>query len=154
MISPYNDEYFMRVALSLAREAEEADEIPVGAIIVTGNKIIGKGYNQTEMLKDSTAHAEMIAITAATEYLGAKYLQGCRMYVTLEPCVMCAGALHWSQIDEVVFGATDPKKGYSSYSSESGQSVLHPSTVVKSGILEKECSTIVENFFKRIRDRK
>jgi tRNA(adenine34) deaminase len=153
MIDPFNDEYFMREAYRLAQKADESGEIPVGAVVVAGNQIIGKGFNQTEKLKDSTAHAEMIALTSAFQYLGAKYLHECRLFVTLEPCIMCAGALQWSQIDEIIFGAKDPGKGYSLFSSSKGKSILHPRTSVKSGVMEVECGQIVEEFFKRIRDK-
>ena len=142
----------MKAAYQLALKAEEAGEIPVGAVIVAGNKIIGKGYNQTETLNDSTAHAEMIALTSAFQHLGAKYLHECRMFVTLEPCAMCAGALHWSQIDEVIYGAKDLKKGFSLYKSSTGDNLLHPKTKVKSGIMQEECGGIVEEFFRRIRN--
>jgi len=153
MIDPFNDEYFMREAFRLAQKADEAGEIPIGAVVVAGNQIIGKGFNQTEMLKDSTAHAEMIAITSAFQFLGAKYLHECRLFVTLEPCVMCAGALHWSQIHQLIFGAKDPGKGYSLYSSPRGKKILHPKTPVKSGVMGKECALLVEEFFKKIRDK-
>lgn len=153
MIDPYTDEFFMREAYRLAQKAEESGEIPVGAVVVAGNQIIGKGFNQTETLKDSTAHAEMIALTSAFQYLGSKYLHDCRMFITLEPCVMCAGALHWSQIGEIIFGAKDPGKGYTLFSSNKGKAILHPRTGVKLGIMEKECGLIVEEFFKKIRDK-
>lgn len=152
MIEPYNDEYFMKAAYRLAQQAEESGEIPVGAVVVAGNQIIGKGYNQTEKLKDSTAHAEMIALTSAFQYLGAKYLPDCRIYVTLEPCAMCAGALHWSQIDEIIIGARDEKKGFSLFQGPKGSAIIHPRTQVKFGIMEDQCREIVEEFFKRIRD--
>jgi len=153
MIDPYSDEYFMKQAYLLAQEAEEAGEIPVGAIVVAGNQIIGRGYNQTETLKDCTAHAEMIALTSAFQYMGGKYLHECRLFVTLEPCVMCAGALHWSQIDEIIFGAKDPKKGYSLFTGLKGEKVTHPRTSIKFGIMEEQCGLIVEEFFKRLRDK-
>jgi tRNA(adenine34) deaminase len=144
----YSHEYFMAKALELAIQAAEAGEIPVGAVIVAGgSKIIGKGSNQTEQLNDVTAHAEIIAITAATQYLGAKYLKECTLYVTLEPCIMCAGALHWSQIDRVIFGASDTKRGFSRVSPP----VLHPKTNVVKGILETDCEMILKNFFNGLR---
>lgn len=143
----------MRSAYQQAKKAEESGEIPVGAVVVAGNQIIGKGYNQTEKLKDSTAHAEMIALTSAFQYLGAKYLPECRIYVTLEPCAMCAGALHWSQIDEIVIGAKDHKKGYSLFQGPKGSSIVHPKTKVRFGIMEEQCREIVERFFKKIRDK-
>ncbi|MFY7909691.1 MAG: nucleoside deaminase [Emticicia sp.] len=144
----YSHEYFMAKALDLAIQAGEAGEIPVGAIVVAGgSKIIGKGSNQTEQLNDVTAHAEIIAITAATQFLGAKYLKDCTLYVTLEPCVMCAGALHWSQIDRIVFGASDTKRGFNRVS----PSILHPKTSVVKGILETDCEMLLKNFFKGLR---
>lgn len=132
------------------REAELArleDEVPIGAVIVCKGRVIAKGHNMTERLNDPTAHAEMIAITAATEALGGKYLNECTLYVTVEPCPMCAGALAWSQIGKVVYGASDPKRGYSKFS----PSLLHPKTEVISGVLAEECSTIVTDFFKNKR---
>ena len=153
MIEPYNDEYFMRAAYRLAQEAEKSGEIPVGAVVVAGNQIIGKGHNQTESLRDSTAHAEMIALTSAFQYLGAKYLQECRIYVTLEPCVMCAGALHWSQIDKIIIGAKDLKKGYSLFKGPGGASIIHPKTKIKTGVLGESCGSIIEDFFKKIRKK-
>ena len=152
MIEPYNDEYFMKAAFRMAQEAEKSGEIPVGAVVVAGNQIIGKGYNQTESLRDSTAHAEMIALTAAFQYLGAKYLHECRIYVTLEPCVMCAGALHWSQIDQIIIGAKDLKKGYSLFNGPGGAQIIHPKTKIKTGVLGDSCSSIIEEFFKKIRE--
>jgi tRNA(adenine34) deaminase len=144
----YSHEYFMAKALDLAIQAGEAGEIPVGAIVVAaGSKIIGKGSNQTEQLNDVTAHAEIIAITAASQYLGAKYLKDCTLYVSLEPCVMCAGALHWSQIDRIVFGASDAKRGFSRVNT----AILHPKTSIVKGILESDCETILKNFFKGLR---
>lgn len=138
----------MAKALDLAIRAGEVGEIPVGAIIVAGgSKIIGKGNNQTEQLNDITAHAEIIAITAASQFLGAKYLKECTLYVTLEPCIMCAGALYWSQIERIVFGASDPKRGFSSVS----PNVLHPKTEIIKGILETDCQIVLKNFFKTLR---
>lgn len=138
----------MNKALQLAAMAYDEGEIPVGAIIVAdGNKIIGKGYNQTERLNDVTAHAEILAISAASQYLGAKYLKECTLYVTLEPCVMCAGALAWSQIDRIVFGAPDDKRGFSGFS----QRITHPKTQVISGILEEDCKGLMRDFFNKLR---
>lgn len=142
----FTDEYFMRIALNEAATAFERDEIPVGAIIVTNNKIIAKAHNLTETLTDVTAHAEMQAITSAANYLGGKYLQDCTLYVTLEPCIMCGGALYWSQISKVVYGASDPKRGFKAKIGE-----LHPKTEIVSGVLEDECSFIMKEFFQRKR---
>ena len=142
----FTDEYFMRIALNEAATAFERDEIPVGAIIVTNNKIIAKAHNLTETLTYVTAHAEMQAITSAANYLGGKYLQDCTLYVTLEPCVMCGGALYWSQISKVVYGASDPKRGFKAKIGE-----LHPKTEIVSGVLEDECGLIMKEFFQRKR---
>jgi tRNA(adenine34) deaminase len=147
MTSDFLDNYFMAEALRQAQRAFDDGEIPVGAIVVVGERIIGKGYNQTERLKDVTAHAEMLAITAASEYLGGKYLQDCTLYVTLEPCVMCAGALYWTQMKRVVFGAPDEKRGFIKL----GKNVLHPKTQLKTGILAEESQELLLNFFKRLR---
>ncbi|MCE2681897.1 MAG: nucleoside deaminase [Flavobacteriia bacterium] len=147
MISPFNDEYFMRQALMEAQKAFEKDEVPVGAVVVVNNQIIARSHNFTEHLHDVTAHAEMQAITAAAENIGGKYLSGCTLYVTLEPCVMCAGALYWSQIDKVVFGARDPNRGAGRYQSE----LYHPKTLVTNGILEAECSALLVEFFQKKR---
>jgi len=132
----------MKKALQEAMKALEKEEIPVGAIIVINNKIIASSHNLTEMLNDVTAHAEMQSITAAANYLGGKYLINCTLYVTLEPCQMCAGALYWSQISKVVYGAADPKRGFLNLGTQ-----LHPKTAIVSGILELECSTILKQFF-------
>lgn len=142
----FTDEYFMRIALNEATTAFERDEIPVGAIIVTNNKIIAKAHNLTETLTDVTAHAEMQAITSAANYLGGKYLQDCTLYVTLEPCIMCGGALYWSQISKVVYGASDPKRGFKAKIGE-----LHPKTEIVNGVLEDECGLIMKEFFQRKR---
>lgn len=142
----FTDDYFMRIALNEAITAYEKDEIPVGAIIVCNNKIIAKAHNLTETLTDVTAHAEMQAITSAANYLGGKYLQDCTLFVTLEPCVMCGGALYWSQISKVVYGASDEKRGFKNKIGE-----LHPKTKITSGILEDECSELMKNFFLRKR---
>ncbi|MFO0357870.1 MAG: nucleoside deaminase [Sphingobacteriaceae bacterium] len=143
----YTHEHFMREALKEAQKAFDADEVPVGAVIVANNKIIGRAHNLTELLNDVTAHAEMQAITSAANSLGGKYLIDCAIYVTLEPCVMCAGALFWSQVSKIVYGASDTKRGYSLM----GQTVLHPKTEIISGILEKECSELLKDFFKKKR---
>lgn len=139
-----NDERFMREAISEARKALAQDEIPIGAVVVANGMIIGRGHNLTETLHDVTAHAEMQAITAAAEWLGGKYLDQCTLYVTVEPCVMCAGAIAWSQLGRLVFGAADEKRGYQRYA----PNALHPKTEVTSGILADECSTIMKEFFK------
>ena len=138
------DEEYMRKALMEAQRAFDEDEIPVGAIIVCQDKIISRAHNLTEMLHDVTAHAEMQAITSGANMLGGKYLKDCTLYVTVEPCVMCAGALGWSQIPRVVFGASDEKRGFLRYA----PNALHPKTTVTSGILEEECRTIMQEFFK------
>ena len=148
MGTPFTDEYFMKKALYEAQLAYDRHEIPVGALIVIENKIIAKTHNLTEMLNDVTAHAEMQAITSAANYLGGKYLKGCTLYVTLEPCQMCAGALNWSQITKVVFGASDPQKGYKKL-----EAALHPKTLVVCGILENECSEILLRFFSEKRKK-
>lgn len=137
----------MEIALSLAEEAAEAGEIPVGAVVVCRNRIIGKGRNQTEELNDVTAHAEILAITAATQYLGGKYLSDCTLYVTLEPCVMCAGALFWAQIGRLVIGAADPKRGYSRIQ----PSLLHPKTRLETSVLANESQELLTKFFRRLR---
>lgn len=137
------DEKFMREAMKEAEMAAYEDEVPIGAVVVCRGRIIGKGHNMTEKLHDATAHAEMIAITAATEALGGKYLNDCTLYVTVEPCPMCAGALNWSQIGRIVYGAPDPKRGYSLFS----PSLLHPKTEVIGGVLEQECGALVRDFF-------
>lgn len=143
MISPYNDEFFMKQALQEAHKAFELDEVPVGAVVVANNQIIARAHNFTEHLDDVTAHAEMQAITAAAEFLGGKYLSGCTLYVTVEPCVMCAGALYWSQLDKVVFGTRDEKRGAGRFQNQ----LYHPKTLVLNGVLEKECSEIMLRFF-------
>ena len=143
----FTDEYFMKEALREAAKALEADEIPVGAVIVCRNRIIGRGHNLTVTLNDPTAHAEMQAFTAATNSLGSRYLDECTLYVTLEPCVMCAGASFWTQIGRVVYGADDPKRGYTLLK----DTILHPSTVVTSGIMLKECGSLLTEFFRKKR---
>ena len=141
------DEKFMREALREAGYAADEDEVPVGAVVVCRGRIIGRGHNMTENLHDPTAHAEMIAITAATEAMGGKYLNDCTIYVTVEPCPMCAGALAWSQIGRVVYGAADPKRGFSLYS----PSLMHPKTEITAGILAGECGETVSAFFREKR---
>lgn len=138
------DEKFMRMALAEAHEAGDAGEIPIGAVVVCQDKIIARAHNLTETLHDVTAHAEMQAITAAADSLGGKYLKGCTLYVTVEPCVMCAGALGWSQIERVVYGAADEKRGFSRFAPEA----LHPKTTVVSGVLEEDCRQLMQDFFK------
>ena len=145
-IEVYNDEYFMEQALREAHLAMAEDEVPVGAVVVVNKKIIGRGHNLTERLQDVTAHAEIQAITAASSYLGAKYLVDCTLYVTLEPCVMCAGALFWSQIGKVVYAADDPKRGYTRQNL-----MLHPSTEIEKGLKQKEASDLLIRFFQRKR---
>ncbi len=139
----YSDIYFMNEALKEARKAYDADEVPVGVVIVAENKIIARAHNLTELLNDVTAHAEMQAITSAANFIGGKYLNECVLYVTLEPCLMCAGALYWSHITKVVYGASDDKKGFSKLN----QPVLHPKTVIVKGVLEEECSKLLKEFF-------
>ncbi|MBN1133012.1 MAG: nucleoside deaminase [Bacteroidales bacterium] len=146
----FSDEYFMNEALKEAYKAFESGEIPVGAVVVDHNRIIARAHNSTQKLLDVTAHAEMIAITAAANFLGSKYLTECTIYITLEPCLMCAGALAWSQIPRVFFGTCDPKAGYSTY----GIRVFHPKTVVRSGFLEPECAQVIKRFFLERRDLK
>ena len=143
----FDDNYFMETAYNQALLALEAGEVPVGAVIVSQNKIIAKAYNQTEMLSDVTAHAEILAITAAEQYLGAKYLKDCTLYVTIEPCVMCAGALYWAQLGKLVFGAKDPKRGFT----QMQPLVTHPKTLIRYGVLEYECQELMQNFFKNLR---
>ena len=146
-MNPFSHEYFMDQALLLAQQAAEAGEIPVGALVVCRQRVIGKGYNQTEQLHDVTAHAEMIALTAASQYLGAKYLTECTLYVTLEPCVMCAGAIFWAQVGEVVFGVSDERRGFSRIT----PSLLHPKTRLLSGIRAEESQTLLVKFFRGLR---
>lgn len=142
MENPFNDTYFMKKALQEAETAFEKGEIPVGAVIVVDNKIIARTHNLTELLHDVTAHAEMQAITSAANFLGGKYLKGCTLYVTLEPCQMCAGALYWSQISKIVFGARDEQRGFVSMGTK-----LHPKTEVVSGVLADEASDLMVRFF-------
>ena len=142
LINPFSDEYFMRKAIVEAQIAFDKGEIPVGAIIVVDNKIIARSHNLTELLNDVTAHAEMQSITAAANFLGGKYLINCTLYVTIEPCQMCAGALYWSQISKIVFGARDENRGYLNMGTQ-----LHPKTTVVHGVLESECSELMKRFF-------
>ncbi len=144
----FTDEYFMREALKEARKAFELNEVPVGAVVVCQNKIIGRAHNQTEQLTDSTAHAEMLAITAASHFLGSKYLNECTLYVTLEPCVMCAGALHWVQLQKLVFGAKDIQRGYSLVE----KNLLHLKTEVFSGVGAIESKELLNQFFAKLRE--
>lgn len=137
------DEYYMRSALEQARQALERDEIPIGAVVVCEGRVIARGSNMTEMLHDVTAHAEMLAITSAASLLHGKYLTQCTLYVTVEPCVMCAGAIGWAQISRVVYGASDPKRGFTVFAPKA----LHPKTEVTAGILEEECATLMREFF-------
>ncbi|HNX21420.1 MAG TPA: nucleoside deaminase [Bacteroidales bacterium] len=143
----FSEEYFMKMAYREAEKAMEKDEIPVGAVVVLNQMVIGRGHNLTQTLQDVTAHAEMQAITAATNHIGAKYLNDCTLYVTLEPCVMCAGAIAWAQLGSLVYGAADPKKGFTLVK----HNILHPKTLVKSGIMEQECSEILIEFFNKKR---
>jgi tRNA(adenine34) deaminase len=143
----FSEEYFMKMAYREAEKALEKDEIPVGAVVVMNQMVIGRGHNLTQTLQDVTAHAEMQAITAATNHIGAKYLNDCTLYVTLEPCVMCAGAIAWAQIGSLVYGASDPKKGFTLIE----HNILHPKTLVKRGIMEQECGEIIKEFFNKKR---
>lgn len=142
-----DDEYYMRQALREARAAADEDEVPIGAVVVLGDSVIARAHNQTEQLGDATAHAEMLAFTAAAEYLGGKYLQECILYVTVEPCPMCAGAAGWTQVGRIVYGAADPKRGYTLLSGP----LLHPKTEVTAGVLADECGALVREFFKKKR---
>lgn len=147
MLTVFSDEHFMKQALQEAQLAYEKDEIPVGAVVVCRNRIIARAHNQTELLTDVTAHAEMLALTAAANSLGGKYLNECTIYVTLEPCVMCAGALSWAQLGRLVFGASDEKRGFMRY----GKGLLHPKTQVEMGIMDEECGELVKRFFQEKR---
>ncbi len=145
-----SDEYFMKQALDEAVKAYEEGEVPIGAIITVNNRVIARAHNRTEALNDVTAHAEMQAITSAAENLGGKYLQECTLYVTVEPCAMCAGALGWSQIGRIVYGAPDPKRGFFSYYN-TGKSPLHPKTEITGGVLEEESRQLMQSFFRLLR---
>ncbi len=148
MILDSTPEHFMKEALKEALKAFDADEVPIGAVVVHGNRIIGRGHNLTERLNDVTAHAEMQAFTAAANFIGAKYLVDCTLYVTIEPCVMCAGAAYWTQISKVVYGARDEKKGFQNFSDE----LLHPKTILVGGVMAGECAELMKEFFKKKRD--
>ena len=143
-INPFDDNYFMKEALKEAEKALGKNEVPVGAVVVCENQIIARAHNYTENLNDVTAHAEMQAFTAAADYLGGKYLNECTLYVTLEPCLMCAGAAYWSQIKKIVYGAKDRERGFSKLS----ETILHPKTEVESGLMSAECSKLLTDFFK------
>lgn len=146
-VSLETDEKYMRLAIKEAQEAFDSDEVPVGAVIVSGGRVVGRGHNLVETLVDVTAHAEIQAITAAASTLGGKYLIDCTLYVTVEPCVMCAGALAWSQIGRIVYGASDAKRGYSRI----GDRLLHPRTEVRAGVLAEECERLMTDFFAKLR---
>lgn len=147
MLSVQSDEHFMKQALVEAQKAFDADEVPVGAVVVAQGRIIARAHNLTELLKDVTAHAELQAFTAASDFLGGKYLKGCTLYVTLEPCVMCAGAAYWTQLDKVVIGAPDTKRGFSFVK----DNLLHPKTKVVTGVLAEESSSLLKAFFENKR---
>lgn len=147
IITASQDEKYMRMAIDEAERALAKREVPIGAIVVAGDRVVGRGHNLVETLGDATAHAEMQAITAAMSTLGGKYLSDCVLYVTVEPCVMCGGALAWSQIGRVVYGAPDPKRGYSTYS----ERIMHPRTKVLSGVLAEECEALMTRFFEQLR---
>ncbi len=147
MLSIQSDEFFMKTAIREAQIAYEKNEVPVGAVVVWNNQIIAKAHNQMESLQDATAHAEMIAITSAANYIGNKYLKECTIYVSLEPCVMCAGALRWSQIQRLCYGASDDKNGFMRF----GKELLHPSTEVLYGLLSEECAELMSSFFQQKR---
>jgi tRNA(adenine34) deaminase len=148
MLAVFSDEHFMKEALKEAQKAFDKDEVPVGAVIVCENKIIARAHNMTEQLNDVTAHAEMLAFTSATDFLGGKYLNECTLYVTLEPCVMCAGASYWTQLKKVVYAASDDKRGFKRIS----PSLLHPKTQVLSGVLKNEASELIQTFFQKKRN--
>ncbi|MFT6844347.1 MAG: tRNA(adenine34) deaminase [Flavobacteriales bacterium] len=151
-IGVYTDEHFMKLALAEAQKALEKDEVPVGAIVVCKNQVIARAHNLTETLTDVTAHAEMQAITSASEYLGGKYLKDCVMYITLEPCVMCAGALKWSQIGKIIYGAADKKQGSNAIQQQLlAPGIFHPKTTLVGGLCEEECSSILTQFFEKKR---
>ena len=143
MVEIFSDTYFMQQALREANEAFATDEVPVGAVLVSQNQIIARAHNSVELLSDVTAHAEMIAITSAMQYLGSKYLPECTLYVTIEPCPMCAGALRWSQIGRVVYGASDDKGGFMRF----GKQMLHPTTILEFGVMFEECGELMKSFF-------
>ncbi len=142
-----DDIYYMKMALKEAAYAYEEDEVPIGALVVCNNQVIGKGYNQVEKLIDVTAHAEMLALTAASNYLGSKFLEQCTLYVTIEPCLMCATALRWARIGRIVYGADEPKSGFTTLNKQ----VFHPATEITSGVLADECAELMKQFFKEKR---
>lgn len=144
----FTDEYFMREALKEAAKAFDISEVPVGAVIVCKNRIIARAHNQTEKLTDATAHAEMLAVTSAANFLGSKYLNECTLYVTLEPCVMCAGALHWVQMQKLIYGASDPQRGFTLVNTP----LLHPRTEVVKGVRADEAKAMIDNFFDKLRN--
>jgi len=148
-LSIHSDEHYMKEALKQAQMAFEEGEVPVGAVIVCNNQIIARAYNQTERLKDATAHAEMLAITAAENYLGAKYLNECKMYVTLEPCIMCAGATYWSQLGAVIYGARDDRRGFNRIN----EAITHPKTEISTGVLADACGKMMSDFFSKLRNK-
>lgn len=148
-----DDERFMRLALAEAEAAFDSDEVPVGAVIVARGQIIARGHNLCERLHDFTAHAEMQAFTAASEFLGGKHLDKCTLYVTLEPCPMCAGAAFWTRIGRIVYGASDAKRGYNRWGTATEERILHPQTVVRGGVLEAQCSDLVKRFFRAKRQK-
>lgn len=147
ILNPFSDEYFMKQALNEARIAAEEGEVPIGAVITCNNQIIARAHNQTERLNDPTAHAEMIAITSATDVLGAKYLKSCTLYVTIEPCVMCAGAIGWAQLGTLVYGASEEKKGFSLFAPKA----IHPKATIRKGIMAEECAAEMIHFFQKKR---
>ena len=146
-INPFNDTFFMNEALKEAKKALDLGEVPVGAVIVSGSQIIARAHNYTQQLNDATAHAEMQAYTIASDYLQSRYLHNCILYVTLEPCMMCAGAAYWTQISKIVYGTKDDKKGFSNLEI----SIIHPKTIVQNGLLEYECKKLLKEFFKKRR---
>ncbi len=147
MLNPFDNNYFMKQALIEAQKAADMGEVPVGAVVVCKDRIIARAHNQTELLTDVTAHAEILAITAAASFLGGKYLNECTLYVTLEPCPMCAGALAWAQLDKLVYGASDEKRGFMRF----GKQILHPKTKVEFGFMMNECREVLQGFFKEKR---
>ena len=147
-LSVYSPERYMKEAFRQAQLAYEIGEVPVGAVVVAKNQIIARAHNQVELLNDPTAHAEILAITAAAEFLGSKYLEDCTMYVTLEPCIMCAGAMNWAQIDTIYYGASDEQKGFTLI----GKNILHPKTKINTGIMANECQQLLKDFFRKLRE--
>ena len=146
-INPFTDEFFMKEALKEASKASQLDEVPVGAVVVCENQIIARAHNYTQTLNDVTAHAEMLAFTSAFDFLGGKYLDDCTLYVTLEPCIMCAGASYWTRIKKIVYGAFDKKRGFSLLN----EPIIHPKSEVVAGVLEEECSKLLKDFFEKKR---